>query len=115
MPRLKRDVSNEIEDSPNKLDYLINEVLYDNKIGNAYEKLNDKAEDIRFRLNDKINRLEFTLTHLKDIAKHFEVIHDLSKQLVESKATAGFVKNFAIQQLKQSVDKMNRCDVCWKL
>jgi hypothetical protein len=78
-----------------------------------YDKSNIKAESVRHRLDERIEQVDLVLTHLKDIRKHFESVHKMAKTLVESEVTADFVKKFAIEQLNDSVNKVEKCDSCW--
>jgi len=98
------------------MDNLIYELVDDTEkdaIESDYDKSNTKAESVRHRLNERIEQVDLVLTHLKDIRKHFENVHKMAKTLVESEVTADFVKKFAIEQLNDSVNKVEKCDSCW--
>ncbi|CAG2168390.1 unnamed protein product [Oppiella nova] len=98
------------------MDNLIYEVVADaekDELESDYDKSNFKAESIRHRLNERIEHIDLVLTHLKDIKKHFDSVHKMAKTLVESDATADFVKKFAIDQLNDSVQNVEKCDQCW--
>jgi hypothetical protein len=98
------------------MDNLIYEVVADTEkdaIETDYDNSNVKAESVNHRLNERIEHINLVLTHLKDIKRHFESVHKMAKTLVESDATADFVKKFAIEQLNDSVDKVEKCDSCW--
>ena len=98
------------------MDNLIYEVVADaekDEIESDYDKSNNKAESVRHRLNERIEHIDLVLTHLKDIKKHFDSVHKMAKTLVESDATADFVKKFAIDQLNDSVNNVEKCDQCW--
>jgi ferritin len=98
------------------MDNLIYEVVADTEkdaIETDYDNSNVKAESVNHRLNERIEHINLVLTHLKDIKRHFENVHKMAKSLVESDATADFVKKFAIEQLNDSVDKVEKCDSCW--
>ena len=98
------------------MDNLIYEVMADtenDELETDYDKSNFKAESVRHRLNDRIEHIDMVLTHLKDIRKHFDSVHKMTKTLVESDATADFVKKFAIDQLNHSVNNVEKCQQCW--
>ncbi|XP_054158139.1 uncharacterized protein LOC128956425 [Oppia nitens] len=98
------------------MDNLIYEVMADtekDELETDYDKSNDKAESVRHRLNERIEHVDLVLTHLKDIKKHFDSVHKMTKTLVESDATADFVKKFAIDQLNDSVNNVEKCQQCW--
>ena len=98
------------------MDNLIYEVVADaekDEIETDYDKSNNKAESVRHRLNERIEHVDLVLTHLKDIRKHFDSVHKMAKTLVESDATADFVKKFAIDQLNDSVNNVEKCEQCW--
>ena len=98
------------------MDNLIYEVVADaekDEIESDYDKSNNKAENVRHRLNERIEHIDLVLSHLKDIKKHFDSVHKMAKTLVESDATADFVKKFAIDQLNDSVNNVEKCEQCW--
>jgi len=98
------------------MDNLIYEVVADaekDEIESDYDKSNNKAESVRHRLSERIEHIDLVLSHLKDIKKHFDSVHKMAKTLVESDATADFVKKFAIDQLNDSVNNVEKCEQCW--
>jgi len=112
-------INSHIKQRPKRdaLDRLLYEVVADTEkdsIEVAYDKSNIRAEEVAHRLNERIEHVNLVLTHLEDIAKHFKSVHSMANSLVESDATANFVKKFAIEQLNDSVNKIEKCDSCWE-
>lgn len=112
-----RAIKSDMRAKRDAVDNLIYEVVADGErdaIERDYDKSRTKADFVNHKLNERIERVNQVLIHLKDISKHFDKVHKMADSLVDSDATANFVKKFAIEQLNDSVNKIENCESCWQ-
>ncbi|KAJ6222228.1 hypothetical protein RDWZM_000773 [Blomia tropicalis] len=94
-----------------KLDRLIREISEDgkremeaNQVDNSFQA----AEAIKAKLDFEINRTRLILMRLRSLQRNVADAHSLAKKLVESDVASKYVKEYAINNLDKSVEKVKK-------